>query len=193
MVVEKTWSNELTSTTVDRSVTLNDLIIKCLDNDRLAQSELYRMYHGKLLALCLRYFSNRDDAVSALNLGFLKIFRNLSKFKKSEDFGAWSYRIVQNTAIDQFRSQTRYDNNVVVDEKPEDTGLNPDVVSKLYAEDLIVLLQKLPPTTRMVFNLFAIEAWTHAEIAERLEISEGTSKWHVNNARKMLKQWIEKQ
>lgn len=172
---------------------MRSLIERCIDNDRVAQAELYKQHHGKLMALCLRYFSNRDDALSVLNQGFLKIFKNLKSYDPAYDFGGWAYRIVQRTAIDQLRKQLRLENRMGKEEPDEDVGVSPDAIKNLYAKDLISLLHKLPPATRAVFNLFAIEGYSHSDISNELSMSEGTSKWHVNNARKLLKQWIEKQ
>ncbi len=175
---------------VDSQPDVSQLVEQCLENDRVAQGKLYALYHGKLMALCLRYFSNRDDALAALNQGFLKVFKNLKSYNPEYDFGGWVYRIVQRTAIDLIRSQLRYERRMPMEEHDGQLGLNPDIVKKLYAKDLLKLLQQLPPSTRVVFNLFAIEGYAHAEIARELNISKGTSKWHVSNARKLLKNWI---
>lgn len=172
---------------------LTTLIERCLKEDRVAQAKLYTLYHGKLMALCQRYFSNRDDALAALNQGFLKVFKSLKSYNPEYDFGGWVYRIVQRTAIDLLRSQLRYEQRIPTEEHDEHVGVHPEIVKKLYAEDLIQLLQKLPATSRLVFNLFALEGYPHAEIAEMLDMSVGTSKWHVNNARKLLQEWVSKQ
>ncbi|MBO6517980.1 MAG: RNA polymerase sigma factor [Bacteroidia bacterium] len=170
-----------------------ELVKRCMNKDRVAQEKLYKRYHGKLMALCLRYFSNRDDALAALNQGFLKVFKNLKSYNSEYDFGGWVYRIVQRTAIDLVRAQVRYERRIPTEEPDASLGISPEAVKKLYAKDLLQLLHKLPATTRIVFNLFALEGYSHAEIADELGMSAGTSKWHVNNARKLLKQWIDKQ
>ncbi len=175
----------------DSSLSLEDLIERCLKNDRVAQAKLYQTYHGKLLALCLRYCENRDDALAVLNHGFLKVFKYLSTYDKKYEFGGWIYRIVQYTAIDHVRKHVRKSKQMPTQELDVDFEVESSIVEKLFAEDLINLMHRLPLTTKVVFNLFAIEGFSHADIAKELGMSVGTSKWHVNNARKRLKQWIE--
>jgi len=149
------------------------------------------LYHGKLLALCLRYCENRDDALAVLNHGFLKVFKYLSTYDKKYEFGGWIYRIVQYTAIDHVRKHVRKSKQMPTQELDVDFEVESSIVEKLFAEDLINLMHRLPLTTKVVFNLFAIEGFSHGDIAKELGMSVGTSKWHVNNARKRLKQWIE--
>jgi RNA polymerase sigma factor (sigma-70 family) len=175
----------------DSSLSLEDLIKRCLKNDRVAQAKLYKTYHGKLLALCMRYCTNRDDALAVLNQGFLKIFTHLKTYNKKYDFEGWIYRIVQYTAIDHVRKHLRKANQMPTEELDVDIEIASTAVEKLYATDLLGLIHKLPFTTKVVFNLFAIEGFSHADVAKELEMSVGTSKWHVNNARKRLKEWIE--
>ncbi len=174
----------------DTTDALTQLIQRCMQNDRSAQAELYKQFHGKMLGVCLRYFSNRDDALAALNQGFLKIFKNLQLYNSANDFKGWAYRIVQNTAIDQVRTQIRKDKQMPSSDLVEDLEVSESVIHKLYAKDLLQLMHQLPLTTKVVFNLFAIEGYSHQEIAETLDMSTGTSKWHVNNARTKLKDWI---
>ena len=173
--------------------TVASWIEACKNNDRLAQGKLYKKYHGKLLAMCLRYFDNREDALDALNQGFLKIFKNLDDYNPKYDFGGWAYRIVQSTAIDLVRKHLRKEKKFQLFEIKDDLKVSPNAIQNLYAQDLLELMHKLPLTTRVVFNLFALEGYSHQEIAEKLNMSVGTSKWHVNNGRKKLKKWMENQ
>lgn len=170
---------------------LQDLIDRCRKGNRLAQAELYKKYHGKLMALCLRYFINRDDALEALNHGFLKIFKNLDAYRPEFAFEGWIYRIVQRTALDYVRLKYKTDWNTQEMQPAQEPGAEPEVYREADAAELINLLQKLPAATRTVFNLFAIEGYRHDEIAAMLEISEGTSKWHVNQARLKLKSYLQ--
>ncbi len=169
---------------------LAELLIGCEKGDRLAQARLYQMFHGKLMSVCLRYFSNRDDALEALNHGFYKIFRNLSQFQSEKEFEAWSYRIVQNTAIDYVRKKYRIEYELIEEGAEPEVTCDPEVIQKLNADSLLVYFQQLPPATRTVFNLFAIEGYSHDEISKMLNISVGTSKWHVNQARERLQKLI---
>ena len=171
---------------------LAELLKLCVQNDRLAQAQLYKQYQGKLLAMCMRYFTNRDDALEALNHGFLKVFKNLDKYNSSYAFEGWIYKIVQNTALDYFKSKYRKEVESSVELLETDVAVSALIDDTYAAEDLMQLLQALPPTTRAVFNLFAIEGYAHAEIAEMLQIAAGTSKWHVNKAREILKECITK-
>jgi RNA polymerase sigma factor (sigma-70 family) len=171
---------------------LAELLKQCVQNDRLAQAQLYKQYQGKLLAMCMRYFTNRDDALEALNHGFLKVFKNLDKYNSSYAFEGWIYKIVQNTALDYFKSKYRKEVESSVELLETDVAVSALIDDTYAAEDLMQLLQALPPTTRAVFNLFAIEGYAHAEIAEMLQIAAGTSKWHVNKAREILKECITK-
>ena len=185
-------SIETTLPAANASPELAELLKKCMDNDRLAQAQLYKQYQGKLLAMCMRYFTNRDDALEALNHGFLKVFKNLDKYNSSYAFEGWIYKIVQNTALDYFKSKYRKEVESSVELLDFDAPVPALIEDKYDAEDLMQLLYELPPTTRAVFNLFAIEGYAHTEIAEMLQIAQGTSKWHVNKAREILKECITK-
>ncbi|MBI1307555.1 MAG: sigma-70 family RNA polymerase sigma factor [Bacteroidetes bacterium] len=168
------------------------LIDACRQNDRKAQAEVYQRLHGKMLALCLRYFVNRDDALSVMNHGFLKVFTSLSGFDHSYDFEGWVYRIIQRTAIDEVRKQVRRSKHEMTEEELPDDSMDPDIVRNMDAQDIMRLLHQLPKATNAVFNLYAIEGYTHPEIAEMLDISVGTSKWHLHSARQQLKTLIER-
>lgn len=168
------------------------LIRLCVANDRSAQAELYKQYYGKMMGICKRYFQNRDDAMEVLNCGFLKVFQNLKHYEQKGPFEAWIYRIIYNTIIDFLRSKKKTVFSSISDAE-EFVSTAPDLpLQKLYTDDLLNLLYLLPDATRTVFNMFAIDGYKHEEIAEMLGISEGTSKWHVNQARKQLKELIER-
>jgi len=129
--------------------------------------------------------------LAVLNHGFLKVFKYLSTYDDKYEFGGWIYRIVQYTAIDHVRKHVRKTKQLPTQELDVEIEIESNAIEKLYADDLISLLHRLPYTTKVVFNLFAIEGFSHTDIAKELEMSVGTSKWHVNNARKRLKKWIE--
>ncbi|MFT4523351.1 MAG: RNA polymerase sigma-70 factor (ECF subfamily) [Bacteroidia bacterium] len=188
MVVKEAHISTNTSEAESLNPDLSELISLCLENNRLAQAQLYKQFHGKLMGLCMRYFTNRDDALCALNQGFLKIFKNLDRYNFQHDFAGWAHRIVQYTAIDLLRKQVKLQNIEYINHDFEHESNEITVSQKLNTEDLLKLLQKLPEISRLVFNLFAIEGYKHHEIAEQLSISVGTSKWHVNHARKILKE-----
>lgn len=163
------------------------LIARCIQQERKAQSELYKAVYGLLMAICSRYEHNRLDAQARMNQGFLKILTNLEKRRPDVPFEAWARRIMINTVIDGFR-QERERRTTEVSEPPtehDSTAINMYLES-MEGEAFAQLLQRVPATSRNVFNLFAVDGYSHAEIATMLGISEGTSKWHVANARAIL-------
>ncbi|MBN4077687.1 RNA polymerase sigma factor, partial [bacterium AH-315-C20] len=175
----------------------DQLIDACKKNDRRAQEKLYEWVYVKLMPTCMRYHRNQEDARAILNLGFVKICKNLDKLKENTPFEAWVRRIVMNTIIDEFRKNKNY--LQLVDSKETDReleihGLSVEnsVWSKLEMDVLMGLLKRLPEVSRKVFNLYVIDGYTHKEIGELLDISDGTSKWHLSNARKLLREMVNK-
>ncbi len=171
------------------------LLQSCIKKDRKAQYQLYKRYYGLLMGVCIRYKTNEDEAKAALNLGFLKIFNNIHKYPVQAPFEAWARRIMINTVIDEFRKERKlkatieYSNFERVEEYDDFVDLNTADL-QFDAEELDAIIKKLPPTSQKVFNLFAIDGYSHKEIASLLDISINASKWHVSNARKTLKQLL---
>ena len=170
---------------------LEVLLEKCSAGDRSAQEQLYKRYYGKMMATCMRYLGNRDDAQDVLNAGFLKVFLNLKKFDRSGSFDGWVYSIVRNCIIDHIRSKVKYREMEGGTLDDLDFSVSESTASKLEAKDLMNMLNILPETSRLVFNMFAIEGFKHEEIAKILGISTGTTKWHVSESRRILKNKIE--
>lgn len=177
---------------VDKSI-----IDKCKANDRRAQEKMYEWYYVKLMPTCMRYHRNEEDARHILNIGFVKICKNLDKLKENTPFEAWVRRIVMNTIIDEFRKNKKY--LQLVDCKETDreletmgTSVENSIWSKLETDVLMGLLKRLPDVSRKVFNLFVIDGYSHKEIGTMLEISDGTSKWHLSNSRKLLREMVNK-
>ena len=170
---------------------LQEVITLAAKKDRLAQAKLYKAFHGKFLSVCLRYFDNRDDALEALNHGFLKIFNNLKKYDNQKSFEGWGYRIIQNTAIDYARKKLNKADFIPISDQEIEVSINPDYTENIVPDEWIQILQSLPAATRIVFNLVALENYKHSEISKLLGISEGTSKWHLNQARRLLKNKLE--
>ncbi|MDX1909395.1 MAG: RNA polymerase sigma factor [Bacteroidia bacterium] len=176
------------------------LLEACIREDRLAQSELYRRCYSVLMGVCRRYIHDPDEAVSVLNAGFLKILSNLRKKRPEVPFEVWSKKIMINTVIDNFRRERRHRETMVAMESfPDNTTSAPtdlnEAAQRLDAEAIEAAIRTLPPVSREVFNLFAIDGYAHSEIAQMLGMSEGTSKWHVNFARtrlrNLLAHWLE--
>lgn len=173
----------------DERKMLLGIILGCVEKKRSAQELLYKKYYGKMMALCIRYFKNKDDAKDAMNMGFLKVFQNIHLFDEDKNLEAWIYTIIQRTALDLVRKQIKI-KNIETEISEQSAFVEPEILQNLYVQDLMLLLNQLPDTSRLVFTLYAIENFKHYEIAKELSISEGTSKWHVNNARKLLKELI---
>ncbi|MCB9179282.1 MAG: sigma-70 family RNA polymerase sigma factor [Flavobacteriales bacterium] len=169
-----------------------DLIDGCIRGERRAQYALYKALHPMMIAICTRYERDRLEATALMNQGFLKVLDNLKGRPDHVPFEPWVRRITINTVIDAFRRSKDRRAHVDAHAKVEDTSAS-DVnayLVEMEAEAFAEMLLALPPMSRNVFNLFAIDGFSHAEIAELLSISEGTSKWHVNHARKLLREAI---
>lgn len=164
------------------------LIERCIREERKAQYEMYRALYPMMMSVCSRYERNELDAVSRLNMGFLKILQNLDKRRKEVPFEPWARRIMINTVIDEFRRERQRKQNEVIDGTMEDHDGNSanEYLKHMEAEAFEELLKELPPMSRNVFNMFAIDGYSHAEIAELFGIGIGTSKWHVSHARTVL-------
>ncbi|MEZ4824864.1 MAG: RNA polymerase sigma factor [Bacteroidia bacterium] len=173
-----------------------ELIRACIEEDRLAQSQLYRRCFNVLMGVCIRYMKNEEDAVAVLNMGFLKILKNLEKRRPEVPFEAWVRRIMINTVIDEFRKNKRRLETIDYSDFeggsfPEDFIDLNEAEQKFDAEALTQMIQQLPEMSRKVFNLFAIDGYNHKEIGEMMGISDGTSKWHVSFARTRIKEMIQ--
>lgn len=173
-----------------------ELLVRCQKNDRKAHNELYRQSFGYLMAICLRYCNNREDAHALLNQGFLKIITNLEKYNSDIPFKAWISRVMVNTIIDEFRRDKKRRDHMSGTEIDEISSMDEvdfnEASRQLDAEELRSMIQQLPVTSQKVFNLYAIDGYSHKEIGEMLDMSDGTSKWHVSFARKTLQEMIKK-
>lgn len=169
-----------------------ELIARCKKGKRDAQQELYSMYSDKMLALCIRYVGNQFEAEDVLVVAFMKIFEKIDQYTGKGNFEGWIRRIMVNESLMYLRKQkqTKYHEDLETAERETATELSD---SNLEAEDLMKLIQELPNGYRVVFNLYAIEGFSHKEIAQQLNISEGTSKSQLSKARNMLKRMIENQ
>ena len=168
---------------------LHQLIQGCIKQDRKCQKMLYKAFYGFSMAICLRYASDRDEASGILNQGFLKVFTKIETFDASRPFKAWLGRIMTNVSIDHYRANLKmaYSDDLETAEHLDD-GTYTD--SNLNYNDLLAMVHKLPQAYRTVFNLFAIDGYSHEEIAEMLNINIGTSKSNLFKARQKLKQMI---
>jgi len=181
---------------VENKEQLAKLIKGCLKNKRRAQGELFKLYYGKMLAVCLRYINDRDSAEEVLQEGFIKIFDKLEAFDYKGSFEGWMRRIMANTAIDSIRKHKKDPKLTDNDEDFKLGASNPMIEQEeeefvsIKAEMALEAIQELSPAYRAVFNLYVIEEYTHKEIAEILGISEGTSKSNLAKAKMNLQKLL---
>jgi RNA polymerase sigma factor (sigma-70 family) len=166
-----------------------ELINGCIRKERSSQKDLYRLYYGYAMRICLRYAKSKDEAVEMVNDGFMKVFMNINRFDKDRSFNAWISTIMINTSIDYYRTRMR---QIQMEELKTHHELedSENILSHLNYEDLIKLVQKLSYAYRTVFNLFAIDGYSHEEISIMLSISIGTSKSNLFKARENLKKML---
>jgi len=167
-----------------------ELIQSCLKSERKAEYELYKLTFSYLMSICIRYTRNGDKAKEVLNMGFLKILTNLKKYDTTEPFKPWIRRIMINTLINDYKKEKVHHQTIQYVENYYDNGQHADLnlaVSRIDADQIYSFIAQLPPATQQVFNLYFIDGYKHREIADLLDISEGTSKWHLNSAKEKLK------
>jgi RNA polymerase sigma factor (sigma-70 family) len=165
------------------------LIEKCLKGNSLAQKELFKRFYSLMMGICLRYAGNRYEAKEILQDGYIKIFSSLTDFRFDGSLEGWVRRIMVNTAIDHYRKRIIEPTTIEIN---ENVPFNEDVLEKLNKEDLLMAIQQLPTGYRAVFNMFVIEGYSHKEIAEKLGVTEGTSKSQLAKAKEQLKQIVKK-
>jgi len=171
-------------------MSLEGLIRKCKKNDRRAQEEIYRLYAAKLFALSLKYSRNKEEAEDNLQDGFITIFNKINQYKHKGSFEGWMKRIVINTALQKYREKNVL--NLINDEVVQEE-VNIDIDEAQVSLDyLLNIIQQLPNQYRLVFNMYVLDGYSHKEVADKLGISEGTSKSNLSRARKILKNKIEK-
>lgn len=161
----------------------------CKAGNRGAQERLYRSLASKMLGVCLRYARSTFEAEDMLQTGFIKVFRHIDSYRGVGSFEGWIRRIMVNTAIEMYRANQRGGLTVEMNAVTED-GQQTFSMDELECEDLLKLIQTLPDGYRMVFNMYALEGFSHREIAETLNISEGASKSQLSRARTWLKEKI---
>lgn len=170
---------------------IKNIISGCLKGNRRDQELLYRRHAAKLYAVCLQYSGNDEEARDILQEGFIKIFENLANYKHEGSFEGWMRRIMVNTALEKYRAKHNLYRVDDIDDIPEpDADPDNEDYSGLQADDLLEIIRELPPKYRMVFNLFAIEGYSHKEISTMVNISEGTSKSNLSRARVILQRRV---
>ncbi len=162
-----------------------ELIQGCVKNDRASQKRLFETYAGKFMAIAKRYMKEDMSAEDVLMEGFCKIYNNIKSFKGEGSFEGWMRRIIVNTALNKIRKDKRE----MLDYQEELTdkkGVEMMYVETMSANDMMAVIEKMPLGYRTVFNMFAIDGFSHKEIATELGIDEGTSRSQLAKARKFL-------
>lgn len=165
-----------------------ELVHGCVQNSRIYQEVLYRKYFATMMHMCLRYTDDRDKAMEIVNNGFLRVFKKINTFSFKGSLEGWVRKLVYHSLSDYFKKNSKYLHFLVFEER--DARVEENALEKFYAEDILKMVDTLPPATQRVFRLYAIEGYTHVEIAKEIDISVGTSKWHLSEARKKLKALI---
>ena len=167
-----------------------ELLIASVKGDRKSQEKLYKSFFGYAMGICMRYTKNKDEAIEVCNDGFLKVFLKGEQFDEKYPFKAWLKRIMVNTAIDFNRKNIKHANHENIETAYNVTSNYETAEDKLGYDQLLLLVQKLNPSYREVFNLFAIDGYSHEEISGLLKIPVGTSKSKLSRARESLRQMI---
>jgi RNA polymerase sigma-70 factor (ECF subfamily) len=171
----------------------SQLIKACLRGEALAYERLYQQYAPKMMVVCKRYVNDYEDAKDLLQEGFMKVFQELHRFRNEGSFEGWVRRIMVNVSLEHYKKVVKPGHQL------DDISLltdhfqpiaDQDIESHLSAEELLLLVQTLPPAYRMVFNLYVFEGFKHHEIAKQLGIGEGTSKSNLQDARRLLQKKI---
>jgi RNA polymerase sigma-70 factor (ECF subfamily) len=169
---------------------LESIIKGCKDGKSSAQKYLFEDFYGFAMKICLRYGSDRIQAEEMVNDSFLKVFKNIDSYNENHSFHAWFKTITVRTCIDYYRKYSSKVSFVDVEDTPFIEDKTGDALDQLSAEEILELVQKLPPSYRTAFSLFVIDGYSHAEIAEMLGVNEGTSRSNLAKARLKLQEWI---
>ena|SRR5690606_5052695 len=168
------------------------LVRDCLKGKLQAQRMLYDEFAKHMLGVCYRYTRSMKDAEDVLQEGFVKVFSKLGQFKSEGELGAWIRKIMVNTALNYLKRNKKYQDEMYFTENYLHPVTDQDPVVRIDAKDLAHLIRQLPPGYQVIFNLHAVEGYSHVEIGEMLGISDGTSRSQYSRARNLLITWIEK-
>lgn len=162
-----------------------ELLKGCLSSDRKSQEAIFRIYAPKMMSVCVRYAKHKHEAEDILQDGFVKVFTSLHQYEGQGSFEGWIRRIMINTALRHIQKMSHSHEDIGIESLPEES-LSPEVFQQLSEEELLNLISLLPDGYKIVFNLFAIEGYSHKEIAEVLKIEESTSRSQLAKARRIL-------
>lgn len=172
---------------------IKKMIAGCCNNESWAHESLYKTFHGEMVRVCYTYLADKSLAKEAYNTGCLKVFQSIKSYDTTKgEFGGWIRRIMINTSIDLSRKELKFNSMPSTELDDNSFFINPIVLEKLYAEDLFTAIGTLPIATQTVFNLSVIDGYSHKEICDKLLITEGTSRWHLSEAKRRLRELIDK-
>jgi RNA polymerase sigma-70 factor (ECF subfamily) len=167
------------------------LVKDCLKGKPQAQRELYELFSKEMLGVCYRYTRSMKDAEDVLQEGFVKVFRNLVQYKQEGELGAWIRRIMVNSALNFLKRNRKYQQEMYFTQEYLHPVADDDPIIRIQAKELADLIRQLPHGYQVIFNLHAVEGYSHVEIGELLGISDGTSRSQYSRARNLLITWIE--
>ena len=171
---------------------IDHIISGCKADNRQAQEKLYRSFYKVMMNLCLRYTKNEADAMEVLNTGFYKVYKNIHKYNPGKaSLYTWIRTIIINSCLDFIKAKSGQVTYKEIDQAAQ-VDLPPDVFGKMSSAEILRLVRQLPPATQAVFNLYVMEGFNHKEIADLLGTSDGTSKWHLSEARRLMQELITK-
>ena len=170
--------------------TIGNLIQSCKAGQRKAQELLYKQFASKMLGVCMRYATDKMEAEDMLQNGFIKVFQKIADYRGEGSFEGWVRRIMVHSSIEYYRRNHKMMQVVDIDTAGHEPSVNATAASSLEAKDLLIMIKGLSPGYRMVFNLYAIDGYSHKEIAEIMGISEGASKSQLSRARAILKEQV---
>lgn len=167
------------------------IITECLKGNAIAQRKLFDLFAPKMMGVCLRYMKSQDEAEDVLQDGFVKVFNKLEAFENNGSLEGWIRRIIVNTALDQIRKNSKFANSMDVDDYSYKLESSDFTFESLAAEDLLKIINEMPEGYKIVFNMFAVEGYSHKEIADTLGVTENTSKSQYSRARAYLREKLE--
>ncbi|MBC7934297.1 MAG: sigma-70 family RNA polymerase sigma factor [Rhizobacter sp.] len=170
---------------------IDTIIAGCRKNDLQSQQKLYKLFYPDMIKICCRYAGDMDGAGIIYNNAMLKVFKNINRYAEEGKFAGWVKTIVINSSIDFCKQKNLFKRSVEYKEIDE-VSLLPEVFNHVSGKEIQQVIAKLPAATATVFNMFIYEGYTHRQIAEILGIGDGTSKWHVSEAKRLLKTTFEK-
>lgn len=168
------------------------LISDCLNNKRAAQKQLYNQFAEVMLGVCYRYTKSMADAEDVLQEGFTRVFKNLHQYRFDGELGAWIRRIMVTTSLNYLKRNAKYQNDLAFEKLEMHPVTDEDPEIKLNTKELASLIQQLPTGYQTIFNLHAVEGYSHVEIGEMLGITDGTSRSQYARARALMITWIKK-